>query len=40
VVASRIGDPLMILLVIRRDQFVETLNPLEEGADVDACVAD
>jgi len=30
----------LIPLVIRRDQFVETLNLLQEGADVDACVAD
>jgi hypothetical protein len=30
----------MILLVIRRDRRVETWNPLEEGADVDASVAD
>ena len=32
--------PEMILLVIRRDRRVETWNPLEEGADVDASVAD
>ena len=30
----------LILLVIRRDRRVETWNPLEEGADVDASVAD
>jgi hypothetical protein len=30
----------MILLVIRPDRRVETWNPLEEGADVDASIAD
>jgi hypothetical protein len=33
-------NPTLILLVIRRDRRVETWNPLEEGADVDASVAD
>jgi hypothetical protein len=34
------GDTVVILLVIRRDRRVETWKPLQEGADVDASVAD